>query len=748
MLSGQENSEIYQFGAFSLDPKRRLLLKDGAPMQLTPKLFDTLRVLVQQGSRVVSKDDLMSEIWGDSIVEETNLTTNISLLRKLLGETKEEHQYIVTVPGEGYRFVAQVRRLDSGGPPLVIYERTSAAITLEEEAEEVERSEEPERRPEELSGSLTGTIRRHIRMVALGLIAAGLLAIIVTFSAYKFLPSHKSSAALRVGKVTRLTTTGKVGNVAAISPDGKLFAYSLLEKEQQSLWLGHVNGGEPVRINGPVDAIYSSLTFAPDGGSLYYAVGENYGLSERPSGFGLYRLPVFGGAAERIKDNVRSHIAFTPAGRQFAYVRNQGGKTALMLFDIQNQSEQEIIGAPDNLRFVAQSPSWSPDGTTLAVSASIGDSNLAFGVFTVNINERKLKPLSRHEWTGVESIEWERDGSFLVVAARDQNSSLQQLWSVSYPEGEARRLQADLAIYGSAISSSADTQSLLAIQVQSQSNIWVGPAGDLTKAKQVTFSSLGPQDGYWGVDWTPDGRLLYTARAEEGWRVWIANADGSEQRQLTPAGGNNLFPAITGDGRYLIFQSERHGTYAIWREELANGDLKRLTNAAIAAQPDLSSDGKWIVYISAPGFANIEGLGTLYRISVEGGEAERLSDKRANWPRVSPDSKFIACGYEDDDKMKLAILPITGGTPVKLFALPRLANLRFSVRWTPDGKGVTYRDWASGIWRQNLSGGQPERLSELPEEKLYGYGWSRDGKFFAFTRAATSRDVTLLTISR
>ncbi len=746
MLSGEENSEVYQFGGFRLDANRRLLIKDGARVQLTPKLFDTLRVLVQQRNRVLSKDDLMSAIWGESVVEEGNLTTNISLLRKLLGETKEEHQYIVTVPGEGYCFVAPVRTLDAGGSPLVIHERTRTSLTIEEEEEE--QTDEPEPRPLGIGRSLLAAISRHKRVAAVGLISAGLLAIGLSFSAYEFLPLHKSAAALSVSKVTRLTTTGKVGSVAAISPDGKLFVYSLQEKEQQSLWLGHVNGGEPVRIHGPLDGIYMSLTFTPDGSSLYYALGANFGVSERLSDFSLYRMPVFGGSAEKIKDNIRSRVTFSPDGRQFAYVRNQGGQSDLMIVDVQNKNEQEIVRPPGKLRFVGQSPAWSPDGSALAVGASVSENELGYEVFTVNLSERNLKRLTQQSWSEVESIQWERDGSFLVVAARDQNSSLQQLWSVSYPEGETRRLQADLSVYGDAISSSADSRSLLAIQVQSQSNIWIAPADDFSKAKQITFSSIGPQFGYWGMDWTADGRLLFTARAEEGWRVWIANADGSEQKQLTPAGGMNHFPALTSDGRYLIFQSNRDGRYAIWRQELANGELKRLTNDSIASQPDLSPDGKWIVYVSTPALVSSEGLGTLYRISIDGDNTQRLADQRTSWARVSPDSKFIACGYEDDNKMKLAILPITGGTPLKLFELPRLANLRFSIRWTPDGKAVTYRDWANGIWKQNLSGGEPERLPGLPEEKLYGYGWSRDGKLFAFTRAATSRDVTLLTINR
>ncbi len=108
MSVNEEISGIYEFGIFRLDAKRRLLLKDGVAVQLTPKLFDTLRVLVEHGSDGISKDELMHEIWGDTIVEETNLTTNISLLRKALGEKRDEHNYIVTIPGEGYRFVAEV----------------------------------------------------------------------------------------------------------------------------------------------------------------------------------------------------------------------------------------------------------------------------------------------------------------------------------------------------------------------------------------------------------------------------------------------------------------------------------------------------------------------------------------------------------------------------------------------------------------------------------------------------------------
>jgi DNA-binding winged helix-turn-helix (wHTH) protein/Tfp pilus assembly protein PilF len=100
---------FYEFGPFSVDPGKRLLLRDGQPVPLAPKVLETLLALIENRERVLSKDELLKQVWGDTIVEEGGLTRNISVLRKALGEKPEDHQYIVTVPARGYRFVAEVR---------------------------------------------------------------------------------------------------------------------------------------------------------------------------------------------------------------------------------------------------------------------------------------------------------------------------------------------------------------------------------------------------------------------------------------------------------------------------------------------------------------------------------------------------------------------------------------------------------------------------------------------------------------
>lgn len=99
----------YRFGNYRLLPFERLLLRDSRPVPLTPKVFDTLLVFIQNSGRLLSKDELMRLIWGDTVVEEGNLTQNIFVIRKILGESPHEHKYLVTIPLKGYRFVAKVR---------------------------------------------------------------------------------------------------------------------------------------------------------------------------------------------------------------------------------------------------------------------------------------------------------------------------------------------------------------------------------------------------------------------------------------------------------------------------------------------------------------------------------------------------------------------------------------------------------------------------------------------------------------
>jgi DNA-binding winged helix-turn-helix (wHTH) protein/TolB-like protein len=122
----------YDFGPFRLDVAKRLLHKEGQPVALTPRLFETLLVLVENNGRLVEKDELMTKLWPETVVEEANLTVNVSALRKILGESTKEHLYIVTVPGRGYRFVAEVKEVREEEPPSTPEQRLAARTFIEQ----------------------------------------------------------------------------------------------------------------------------------------------------------------------------------------------------------------------------------------------------------------------------------------------------------------------------------------------------------------------------------------------------------------------------------------------------------------------------------------------------------------------------------------------------------------------------------------------------------------------------------------
>src|SRR5271163_2798878 len=131
---------VYEFGPFRMDPDKQVLLRDGQLIAVTPRAFETLLVLVRRGRDVVTKEQLLKEIWPDSFVEEANLSQHIFKLRKALGDTGEGDRYIVTLPGRGYRFAVPVRTITEGaaegGEVLIAQMRSRTQILVQEHAPE------------------------------------------------------------------------------------------------------------------------------------------------------------------------------------------------------------------------------------------------------------------------------------------------------------------------------------------------------------------------------------------------------------------------------------------------------------------------------------------------------------------------------------------------------------------------------------------------------------------------------------
>ena len=124
--------ELYEFGPFRVDPGKEVLLRAGEPVPLTPKTFQVLLVLVRHHQEIVSKDDLMKAVWPDTFVEEANLSRNIFMLRKALGDNLEDQRYIITVPGRGYRFAENVRLAPAQEVSIVAAQHSKVQVRVKE----------------------------------------------------------------------------------------------------------------------------------------------------------------------------------------------------------------------------------------------------------------------------------------------------------------------------------------------------------------------------------------------------------------------------------------------------------------------------------------------------------------------------------------------------------------------------------------------------------------------------------------
>jgi Tol biopolymer transport system component len=321
----------------------------------------------------------------------------------------------------------------------------------------------------------------------------------------------------------------------------------------------------------------------------------------------------------------------------------------------------------------------------------------------------------------------------LVVKPSSIEDDIFSLWHLSYPGGKLRQLTDSLSFFERrSLSLTANSNALVAVQMQGTRNIWILPDADASRARQLTFDSVG-YTGYAGLSLMPDGGIVYARLVNEQQTIWIMDAEGKNNNQLTPETYSSREPVVTSDGRYIVFQSNRTGNFEIWRMNTDGSDAKQLTANGNNTEPHCSPDGKWVVYHSGRD-------GTLWKISIDGGEPVQLTKKSSGWPQISPDGKLILCAYGNG----LAVIPFDGGEPIKTFKLPRAATAKNGLRWLPDGKAFTIRGLAQGIWQQSLDGGEPEKLPNIGEEKIFNYIWSADGKDIICSRGPIVNTVVLI----
>jgi Tol biopolymer transport system component/DNA-binding winged helix-turn-helix (wHTH) protein len=578
-------------------------------------------------------------------------------------------------------------------------------------------------------------------------VVAVLVVAALVYAIFRLVVRPQIETAPRVGsfqsmKVQRLPVTGTVVE-AAISPDGKYLAYVASEPGSQNvgIWIRQVAAASNIqRLVAPAEAtFYGGLVFSPDSQHLYFG---SWGGGTPGT---LSRVPVFGGPVEKLVEHINSPATFAPDGKQLAFVRggDSDQDSTLLVVNADGTNERALVKRHDPVRFGL--PAWSPDGRRIAcVYGSLENLNSStpyLGVTTFDAGDGAESKVTTERWVNINQLAWLPDSTALVMSAAEQELSPSQIWQLSFPSGEARRVTNDLNTYIGA-SMTADASALITVQTDRAPNIWVAPAGDAARARQVT-SGAGKFDGYYGVAWTPDGRIVYASIASGSWDIWMMNADGSGARQLTVNAKSNYGPSVSTDGRIIVFVSNRAGgAFNVWRMGIDGSNPKQLTFGKGENFAHITPDGRFVVYATVgygqPNF--------IWKIPIEGGEPVRLTDKPSSWPFVSPDGKSFVCTYGEGPNapMRLALIPIDGGEPLKLFDIPPTFNA--NTVWLPDNRGIAFLDARTGttnVWMQPLAGGKTVQLTDFKTDGVTAYDWSRDNRLAA-TRSAETTGVVLI----
>ena len=749
----QETSQrIYSFGEFALDLTAGCLLRDGTEVKLRRKAFETLVYLVENSNRLVSKNELIRVVWADAFVTDNSLVQCLKEVRAALRD--EAHVMIKTVPRRGYIFAADVNDEVASYPRSAYREQLEGIKIVIEEVEEREAS--PVNQASQPVVPVTSSETRSLPLKSRALVknrtatlAAGFLALTLVAGAIFYLWTSGTSSARRSEpsisieniKLTRLTSTGDVYG-PVISPNGEYLAYICAKPRMHSVRVQQVVTGSTIEIPPPTSAAlrepidYWGIIFSKDSNYLYYLLaddGENF-LGT------LFRVPVLGGRSQKVMNHVSGGVNESPDGQRIAFVRGDPNKglRSLMISDRDGKNERTVSTIEMNSLF--GSLDWSPDGDDSILYALRKHTTEGYVhyVAEVPVSGGAESQITQPRRERIISAQWLPDKNGLIMNAIDPVTHVSQLYYVSYPGGEERRITNDLNNY-KGISIAADGRTLVAQTTGGTTNLWLAPKSDPVRAVPLTSSTRG---WYFGLSWTPDNELVYDSEENGIKQICKMAADGSNQQRLTSGPHHNTDPSVTADGRFIVFFSTRSGSGQIWRMTSNGDDPVQLTHSPFGVfKPQGSPDGQWVHYT-----ADVKGQWQVWKVAITGGEELLVEDAPVGLWSISPNGEMLAYSFFDAQqrKTRVAVRRFDSREPFRYFDI----SPEIKLQWTRDGRALTFVQPLSGggnIWLQPLDGQPARPLTALTSDQwIANYDWSPDGETLALTRANTTFDAALL----
>jgi Tol biopolymer transport system component len=481
---------------------------------------------------------------------------------------------------------------------------------------------------------------------------------------------------------------------------------------------------------------FSNFAFSPDGEFLYFNARKE--ASEEPS---IYRVPSLGGTPTKVLSNAFD-VQFSPDGKQLSFGRLaiERTETAIFVANTDGTNERKIA-ARSGTQFYDGAAVWSPDGQKLAVPT--GDDSAKpkpMWITLMSVADGSTFELGTTRWVTVDDLVWHPSGDSIIISAVADGLTPQQLYEVAHPSGEVRRLTNNLNGHTS-VSITSDGKSIVTGEIFARSAVWVSPDQKPENAKQVMPAS----GDTWGLSWTPDNRIVYVSDQTGDAEIWVMDPDGANAKPLTHDRIFKTVPVVSSDGRYIVYTSGGDGENLV-RINIDGSNRVVVGALSGADNPDISSDGKWVIFS-----AWLDGASRIYRIPIDGGEPQRLTENIATEPRYSRDGARFACFISSDKSLRwnrLAIFPADGGEPIKIFDIPSNTNVGRGPIWTPDDSGITLvvaPGELQNLWLQPVNGAEGRMMTNFQLPGVARREYSRDGKRIAIVRAEGIGNAIMIT---
>jgi Tol biopolymer transport system component/DNA-binding winged helix-turn-helix (wHTH) protein len=714
-VPGSAGHRAFAFGPFVADTVTRRLWRDGHPVPITAKTFDVLVVLLEHRDRLVTKDELLDRVWPDTAVQENNLARQVSSLRRALGQHPDEADYILTIPGQGYRFVATAQEISElPGGVRDLNGAHHPVVTEADNIDDLRGDDEPAGPPpvtivpDTPPTEPSSATKRRWSLAAM----VGIAVLLIAWGfATRFL--HRTDARPEARQTLQRVTfdDATLSRDASWSPDGQWIVFVSDRGGQTDLWKQRIGDPDPERLT-ISEASESQPQWSPDGRSIVFR-------SEREGG-GLFIIPATGGA-ERMISNFGYEPRWSPDSTRVLFKRSVilPDLPTIYVVGIDDRPPQPL--RPDVLaQFRSLQASWHPDGRRVSVWGTGQDGQARF--LNVPLDAADVTPatISSSVHTNLAGITprrfvWAPSRKFIFFEglAGDTNN----VWRITTDPSTGALTDGPVRLTTgtgreSGVALSADGNRIVFTSSTSRTRLWAFPldrrsgrlAGD---PRPITRGTTGEVD----FDAKPDGsKVAYRAVRAGRNELWERSLDeGRERLLLSSPDGKLMKPRWSPDGAKLAFlRCGQEGGPPVLAVLNADGSGERaLTrpNEVEMLVSDWSKSGESI--LGSCRFSRSDRYSTCLLPVSSSSSASNVrvlaSDAKRNLfnQRFSPDQRWIAFLAHDlmyNATSTVYVIPADGG-PWR--AMTDGSAFDDKPRWGPEGRVLYYvsdRDGVKNVW--------------------------------------------------